>query len=443
MNFASARLVAAVLTLFMAGNIFSGEIPGKTQDHPIALVDGTIHTISGGVIEHGTILFDKGKIVAVGTSVNLPQGVERITVTGKDIYPGMIDARSTIGLVEIEAIRATRDIAEAGSMNPNIRAEIGFNPESEVIPVTRANGVTTAAIFPDGGILSGAAAVMNLDGWTWEEMTVKSGVGMVLHWPSMAISRGWWEQRSEEEQKKARDKSFTELNDVFANARAYRTAKQAARSSGTPLPQTDLHLEAMMPVLEGTMPLLVMADDAQEIETAVAWADHEHFKIIIVGGYDAWRVTPLLKEHKIPVILNPVYDTPHRRWEPYDLCYTLPKRLYQAGVKFCIPGEGGASNERNLPYHAAAAAAYGLPHDEALKAVTLYPAQILGIDDRLGSLDPGKDATIIVTSGDPLLIATNVEMEFIQGKAVSLQSRHTRLYEKYNEKYRRMGLIKQ
>jgi imidazolonepropionase-like amidohydrolase len=442
MEFTHARLMTAALAVFAATNIFGAEIPGKTQDHPVALVDGTIHTVSGAVIEHGTILFDKGKIVAVGTSVNLPPGTERITVTGKDVYPGMIDARSTIGLVEIDAIRATRDIAETGSLNPNIRAEVGFNPESEEIPVTRANGVTTAAIFPDGGIISGSAALMNLDGWTWEEMTVKPGVGMVLHWPTMTINRAWWEQRPEDEQKKARDKSFSELNEVFANARAYRSAKLAARTSGSPQPQTDLRLEAMMPVLDRTMPLLVVADDAQQIEAVVAWADHEQLKIILVGGYDAWRVAPLLTEHKIPVILNPVYETPHRRWEPYDLCYTLPNRLYQAGIKFCITGDGSASNERNLPYHAAAASAYGLPHEEAIKAVTLFPAQILGVGDRLGSLDPGKDATIIVTNGDPLVIATNVEMEFIQGKTVSLQSRHTRLYEKYHEKYRRMGLMK-
>ena len=436
-------LITGILwALFLAGRAQAGEIPGKVQDHPIALVDGTIHTISGATIEHGTILFEKGKIVAVGAGVTLPPGTERISVAGKQVYPGLIDARSTVGLMEIESVRATVDVTETGEMNPDIRAEVAFNPESEVIPVTRANGITTTAIFPGGGILSGAAAVMNLDGWTWEEMTVKSRAGMVLNWPAMETGRRWWDQRTEEEQKKAQDKEFTDLDEFIANARAYRAARAAADAGKAPAPRTDLHLEAMIPVFDRTEPVLIDAGDLRQIESAVAWAEREHLRMILVGGYDAWRVPQLLKDHDIPVILNPVYDLPRRAWEPYDLCYTLASRLRDAGVRFCITGDGGASNERNLPYHAAAAAAYGLPHDDALKAITLAPAQILGVDDRLGSLDPGKDATIIVTNGDPLVISTNVEMEYIQGRQVSLESRHTRLYEKYREKYRRLGIMK-
>ncbi|HLB01102.1 MAG TPA: amidohydrolase family protein, partial [Bacteroidota bacterium] len=217
-------------------------------------------------------------------------------------------------------------------------------------------------------------------------------------------------------------------------------AKKAETAGTGPHHDTDLRWEAMIPVLEGRVPVLLDAGDIRQIEAAVAWAEQEKVRLIITGGYDAPRAAALLKEHGIPVIAGPIQSTPRRRWEPYDDPFTLPKRLHDAGVEFCITGGGGYENERNLPYQAAAAAAYGLPVDEALKAITLYPAKILGIDDRVGSLETGKDATLIVTTGNPLEITSNVEMEFIRGKSIQLTSRHTHLYDKYREKYRRQGI---
>lgn len=432
---------AAVMVFILAAAIsVASEIPAKSQDHPIALVGGTIHPVSGPVIENGTIVFDKGRITAIGANVEIPQGAEKIDVRGKHVYPGMIDARSNIGLTEIGAVRATNDITESGSVNPNMRTDVAINPESELIPVTRANGVTTALTLPDGGAISGRAAAINLDGWTWEEMTLKSPVGLVVNWPSMTINHAWWERRSEDDQKKAREKALDEIRDAFRDARAYAKAKQSETGDKVPYHNADIRWEAMMPVLDGTMPILMNAEEIQQIEGSVAWAEKEHVKLILLGGYDAWRVTNLLKAKDIPVIVSPIERTPWRSWEAYDDPATLPKKLFDAGVRFCIAGEGGASNERNLPYHAAMAASYGLPKEEALKSVTLYPAQILGIADRVGSLETGKDATMIVTTGDPLEIMSNVEMEFIQGKNVSLHSRHTQLYEKYKEKYRRLGI---
>ncbi len=436
------RTMVVAMLFVVAGRMYAGggEIPAKPQDHPIALTGGTIHPVSGPVIEHGTILFEKGKITAIGTEVTLPPGTETIDVSGKQVYPGLIDARSTLGLTEIDAVRATNDIAETGSINPNIRAEVAVNPESEIIPVTRANGITTAISMPDGGTISGTAAAIALDGWTWEEMTLKAPVGMVMHWPSMTINRAWWERRSEEEQKKAREKALHDLKDAFRDARAYLKAKQSEGKSGIPYHKTDLRWEALKPVLDRTIPVLIDAEELQQIEAAVAWADQESVKIVILGGYDSWRCADLLKARNIPVIVSPIERLPWRRWESYDVQCTIPKKLLDAGVSFCIAGEGGASNERNLPYHAAMASSYGLPRDEALKAVTLYPAEILGLADRVGSLDVGKNADLIVTTGDPLEISTGVVMEFIQGKQESLESRHTRLYEKYREKYRRLGI---
>jgi imidazolonepropionase-like amidohydrolase len=430
-------VVAFVLLLTLRTT--ASEIPAKAQDHPIALVGGTIHPVIGSVIENGTVLFDKGKITAIGASVDLPQGCEKIDVKGKHIYPGMIDARSVIGLTEIEAVRATNDMNEVGGINPNIRAEVAVNPESEIIPVTRANGITTVMTMPSGGTISGTAAAISLDGWTWEEMTLRAPVGLILHWPSMTINRAWWERRSEEDQKKERDKALADLHNAFNDARAYMKAKRSESGNNVPFHMTDLRWEAMIPVLERKIPVLVDAEEIQQIESAVAWADRENLKLVILGGYDSWRVVDMLKSKQIPVIVSPIERTPWRRFEAYDDPATLPKKLFDAGVQFCIAGEGGASNERNVPYHAAMAASYGLPKDEALKSVTLYPAQILGIADRTGSIEVGKDATLIVTDGDPLEITTNIEREFIQGKTVSLYSKHTQLFEKYKEKYQQLN----
>jgi imidazolonepropionase-like amidohydrolase len=429
----------AILFFYMFASIAiagSNEIPAPPQDHPIAITGATIHTVSGAVIERGTILFDKGKIVAIGTGVTLLPGTESIDASGKHVYPGMIDARSVLGLTEIDAVRMTSDVSEVGSINPSLRAEAAMNPESELIPVTRANGITMAVTMPSGELLSGGAALIMLDGWTWEDMTFKAPVGMVVGWPTMTITHAWWERRSDEDQKKERDKAIDELKNAFKEARAYLKAKYAEGGNSIPYHKVDIRWEALKPVLEKKIPVMVDAEEIQQIEAAVAWADREDIKLVILGGYDSWRAAGLLKAKNIPVIVNPIMRLPWRRSEQYDMGQSLPKKLYDAGVKFCIAGEGGASNERNLPYHAAMAAGHGLPKDEALKAVTLYPAQILGVADRVGSLDTGKDATIIVTTGDPLEITSNVELEFIQGKKIPLTSRHTGLYEKYKTKYR-------
>jgi imidazolonepropionase-like amidohydrolase len=411
--------IALLLVMFWRAPepLASEEIPAKPQDHPIALVGANIHTVSGPVIEGGTLLFDKGKIVEIGTNVGLPQGTEIIDVQGKHLYPGMINARSSLGLIEIGLVRATRDLYETGSINPNIRSEVAINPESEHIPVTRANGITLALIMPGSGIIGGMAAVIALDGWTWEDLTFKAPAGLIVNWPS----------------------TVADLSNAFRDARAYLKAKRSETGGDIPYHDIDTRWESMAPVLDGKIPVLMNAEEVRQIQAAVAWAEQERVKLVIVGGYDSWRVMDLLKAKGIPVIACPIHRLPWRRWEAYDTPYTLPKKLYEAGVPFCIAGEAGVYNtERNLPYHAAMAASFGLPKEEALKAVTLYPAQILGMNDRVGSLEVGKDATVIVTNGDPLEIITHVEREFIQGKKIPLTSKHTRLYEKYREKYRRL-----
>lgn len=428
-----------VLVLFLSVDMLfaSGQIPAKQQEKTIAIINATIHPVSGPVIENGTIIFENGKITAIEAQKTTPRGAEVIDASGKHVYPGLISPDTYIGLTEIGAVRASRDYAETGAINPNVRAEAAFNPESEIIPVTRANGITTVITSPRGGTLSGLSAAMLMDGWTWEDMTLKAPAALCVNWPDMTIYRGPGVLRSEEDQKKERDRELAELADAFRDARAYMTAKNAEERKGIPYHNVDKRWEAMIPALEGKIPVVVRASGMEEIQAAVAWAQQERVRLVICGGHDAWRVADLLKKNNIPVLAGGVLRMPDRPFERYDEAYVLPKKLYDAGIPFAIISEDEAPHERNLPYHAAMAAAFGLPKEEALRAITLSPAQIFGIADKVGSLEIGKDATLIVTSGDPLEITTTVEMEFIQGRKIDLSSRHTMLYEKYKEKYRR------
>jgi imidazolonepropionase-like amidohydrolase len=419
-------LVLGVLSGTLAA---SDAIPGAPQTGPVVITEATIHTVSGPVIENGDLLFDRGRIVAVGESgsVKIPDGAKRVSGKDRHVYPGLFEAYSHLGLVEVSAVRASRDQSESGQMNPNVRAHVSVNPDSELIPVTRANGVLLALTAPSGGRIAGQAAVMQLDGWTFEDMTVRPGAAMAVSWPSVP---------NQLETKDAKKDPIASLREFFDESRAY----LAARADDASTQQTDLKLESLRPVFERKMPLLVSANSLAVVQSAVAFAVEQNVRLIIIGGYDAPLCAELLKKHKVPVIVSAVYRLPRRRSDGFDVAYTLPARLRAAGIQFCISGSGSSrvSNTRNLPYHAATAVAYGLPADEALKAITLYPAQILGVAKRVGSLERGKDATLIMTTGDPLETSTQVTSAWIRGRAVDLSSRHTQLYEKYREKYRRL-----
>jgi len=430
------RMLTLILCMVMLTNNASQAsepIPAPKQKHPIALIGATVHTVSGAVIQNGTILFDKGKIVAVGTAVTIPQNTERIDTRGKHIYPGLIDASSSLGLTEIGSVRGTLDLSETGRINPNVRAEVAIHPESELIPVARSGGITVAAVSPAGGLISGTAAAIMMDGWTYEEMTLKAPLALVVNWPSMVYSPGRFMRMSREDWQKQRDEQLKQLRDAFAESRAYLKAKDAEKEKGIHYHDLDMRWEAMRPVFSKKIPVVVNANEISQIQAAVAWGEEEQIRIIIGGGRDAWRVADLLKAKDIPVIVNPIHTAPMRRWEGFDEAYTTPAKLKEAGVRFCISGDYSASNSRNTPHHAATAAAYGLAHDEALKAITLYPAQILGLEAMLGSIEVGKDATLMITDGDPLELSTTVEQIFIQGKKIDMQDKHKQLYEKYKQ----------
>jgi len=416
----------------------SPEVPGAPQKEPIALVGGTIHPVVGPEVVGGTILFVNGKIKAIGRDIELPKDTKIVDVKGKHVYPGLFDADTEVGLVEIQAVRATVDHTETGQINPNVRAQTAFNPDSELIPVTRANGVLTVVTAPLGGLISGRAAVMRLDGWTWESMTVRGEAAMMVNWPTLVPSQTWRLENSKP-QERARAGTMERMTNVFADARSYRTLKLARAQQGAAAPEYDARWEAMIPVLEGKTPLFVHADDLRQIQSAVALARKEGVKLTIVGGYQAPECAELLRSEGVAVIIKGVNRLPRFRHDPYDAPFTVAAKLHKAGVKFCISASDRMANIRNLPYHAATAVAHGLPYDEALKAITLYPAQITGVDAQLGSLENGKSATLFVSTGDPLDILSNVTAAYIDGREVDLSDRHKRLWKKYQEKYRQLA----
>jgi imidazolonepropionase-like amidohydrolase len=406
----------------------------------LALTGGTVHTVSGPVIENGTVLVDGARITAVGSALRAPAGARVVDCRGKHVYPGFIHANTMLGLQEISTITGSDDTQETGNLNPNQRAEVMYNPDSDFLPVARLNGITSALVIPGGGAVRGTSAVMSLDGWTQEDITLRAPVALHVQWPAMSVSRAWWDTRSDEEQIKARDQAVQAITDAFEEARAYDRARAAEGVNGVPRHDRDARLDAMRKAVRGEMPVVFHADALQQIRAVLRFCDQQKLKnVILLGGYDAWRVADELKSRDIPVIVAGVLALPNRPYEAYDEAFTVPARLHAAGVRFCIADEGGgggAANARNLPQHAAMAAAFGLDRDEALRSVTLNAARILGVADRVGSLEPGKLADLRITDGDPLEVTTRCVQTVVQGRLVPMESRQTRLFEKYDNRPR-------
>lgn len=408
------------------------ETPGEPQRKPIALVGGRIFTVSAGTIENGTVLFDRGKIVAVGTAVSIPPDAVRIDCRGKNIYPALFAPHTTIGLIEIEAVRATRDVAEVGSFNPNARADVAYNPDSEVIPTVRSNGIVIATVAPEGGLISGIASIMQLDGWTREDIALRQRAALVVNFPALATYRAPWIRRSPQEQRRDAERQIESLYDFFRQAQMYARAATA----GIAETKRDIRFEAMRPVFDGTMPVMIRCWEYKQILRAIEFAKYFGLRAILVGCSDAWRCLDQIKESGYPVIVGRVHSLPLRDEEGYDTPYRLPALLDSAGIRFAI-GDAGFWQQRNLPFQAGTAVGFGLSKEAALRAITLSPAEIFSVAERVGSIEVGKDATLIVASGDVLDTPTSrIELAFVQGRRVSLESKQTRLAEKYRERYR-------
>jgi len=438
-----AACVTAIAAGLLAGGVTGAHdlVPAPPQTEPIAIVGATIHPVCGPVIEHGTILFENGRIQAIGSNLELPVATRTLDGEGKHVYPGLIAANTTMGLVEISNVRATLDHKEVGILNPGARAEVAFNPDSEHIPVVRANGVLSAVSMPAGGLISGTAALMRLDGWTWEDLTIKAPVGLMINWPPRPAATNARDDEAIAKARENRAERLDTLRRAFEDARAYLRARDAAGAEDVPRHDIDQRWEAMLPVLRGEIPVLVRAANKFEIDEAVAWATQEGLKMVLLGGPGAHLSVDLLREHDIAVIVTRVLRLPTRRDADYDAPFVLARKLHEAGVRFAI-ARSHSPTQQNLPDEAAMAAAFGLPPEEALRAITLYPARILGVDDELGSLAPGLAATLFVASNDILEITARVEHAFIDGREIDLDDRHKALHRKYREKYRRMGLIR-
>ena len=444
---ATLAVSLASLVLIGAGAAHAADhVPPPPQRVPLLVINAVLHPVSGPAIEGGRMLVERGRIVALagpGQPLPAPSAPAQVLdLGGRHVYPGFVAANTSLGLAEVSSVPATVDLREVGPLNPNARALVAVNPDSELLPVARSNGVLAALAVPEGAVgggFSGTSALLQMDGWTWEDMAVQREVAVHLELPSMRLGgellRGPMESFADE-LRRITAARLKLIDEAFESAAAYGRARSA-----DPAHPTDLRWEALLPVLRGERPLFVQANELPQIRHALALAERHGFKLVIVGGADAWRMASVLRERQVAVVIAGVHRLPLRRDEAYDAPYRLAARLAEAGVTYCIGRASGAfaaANERNLPYEAGTAVAHGLAPEEALKAITLYPAQILGVADRLGSLAPGRLGSFIVTDGDPLQTETRVLRVFIQGREVETSNRQTRLADKYRQKYEQL-----
>jgi imidazolonepropionase-like amidohydrolase len=437
-------LIVALLLIAVAAGF--GQNDGSEQNvtgraGTFAIVGARVYTVSGAVIENGTVVIQNGKIAGVGSSVSIPAGAERIDGKGLSVFPGMIDGATNIGLAEIGlGVPGSVDLAETGSLNANAKAIRGINPHSSHISVTRVNGITSAMSMPTGGTISGQAAVINLNGSTQDEMAIVPTAGLVINFPRIATfgggGGGFGRQAVDfNEAVRRRDEQLEELKKTFRNSESYARAREAyAKDKSLPYPSTDIRLEAIVPYVRGERPIFFTAERERDIRGVVKFVADMKVKGVIVGGQEAWKVADDLKKNGIAVIYTNIYSLPVRDDDPYDYLFEAPSKLQAAGVKFAISSGNDGTEARDLPYHAGLAGAYGLAKEEALKSVTLYPAQILGIADSYGSIDVGKVANIVVADGDILEPRTNIKYLFITGRMIPLTSRHTELFEQFKNR---------
>lgn len=404
-------------------------VPAADQSEPIAIIGAIIHTGDGRVIGDGVITFDQGVITAIGSAND---GIDTrdhliIDVQGRHVYPGFVLPNTSMGLLEINAVRATNDVVEEGDINASVRAAIAYNTDSEIIPTNRFNGILTAQVTPQGGLISGSSSVMKLDGWNWEDTMLAADVGLHLHWPGYTRRRYNAELGRVETLDNENYQGQTQLlHTLFQNAKSY---------TGSPL---NLNLQAMQPLFNGAAKLFIHADQAREILSAVRFARSYGIEdIVLVGAQDALQVQDFLLAENIPVIYEQVHALPVQEWYDVDAPFKTPFLLHEAGIKVGIGG-GNTSidTQRNLPFFAGTAAAYGLDRELALSLITRNNAEILGVDNRVGTLAVGKDATLFVSEGDALDMRTSkVIGAYIQGRDIDLLGTQQQLFERFRDKY--------
>ena len=422
--------------------LLASSVPQFCAAQTLLLSGATVHTISGDTLSPGEVLVRGGKIAAVGASVP-GSGATRVDLKGLHLYPGLICLNSALGLTEIEAIRATEDTTEVGEYTPDVESWIAANPDSELIPVARVNGIAYFEPVPEGGLVSGQSGLVAVEGWTMEQRTIRKPIALHVFWPAIELQvtpprqrrrAGAEKPKSLEEQAKDRRTKLQALSEFFDEAKAYAKAKDAAGHGSSNAPARVPAWEAMLPYVGHQLPITVHADEVRQIQSAVDWALTNDYRIILAGGRDAWMLAGLLATNHVPVIYTHTFTQPTRDTEPYDIHFSAPAVLHQAGVPVTFSiglRTFDAPLARNLPYAAAQAVAFGLPETEALKGLTIYPAELAGVADRLGTIEPGKDATLFVCDGSILDARANVKRMWVAGHEINLETRHTRLYDKY------------
>ena len=427
------------ITLFfciiLSANILSAQqTPAPPQSGSVLIMGGVAHLGNGEIIESSLIAFENGKLTLVADSrlvrINPANYNQVVDATGKHIYPGLIAPNSTIGLVEVSAVRATRDYSEVGQMNPNIRSIIAYNTDSKVTPTVRSNGVLLAQITPRSGRISGSSSIVELDAWNWEDAIYKEDVGIHLNWPSM-FKWSWGSNAQVINKNKDYEKQVAEIESFFDQAKAY-TNKQEPENK-------NLKFEAVRGLFDKSQKLFVHTNRAKTIMEATLFAKKHNVDVVIVGGRDSWRITEFLKDNNVPIIIRSTQSLPGAEDEDIDQPFKTPKQLHDAGILFCF-SHSGFDTQRNLPFQAGQTVGFGLPYEEAIKALTLNTAKIFGLDQSVGSLEEGKDATLFISEGDVLDMRTcKVTHAFIQGKTIDLDNKQKALYRKFKAKYDTQG----
>jgi imidazolonepropionase-like amidohydrolase len=432
-----------VLLLVAMATLLALRTAAQNAPSVYAIKNAKVYSLAGPAVENATVVIRDGKIAAVGANVDVPAGAQLIDAKGLEVYPGLFDPITQVGLNEVGAVAATVDVTELGNYNPDVVAATAVNPASAHIPVTRASGITHVIAAPGtsgfdsegGGVITGQASAFNLAGWTMDEMQIKRSVAMVINWPTLETRSFDFATFSIQEKpyadvKKEYDKKIDDISDWLDRARHYAQAQKKGSPANF---ERDLKLEALVPVVEGKLPVLVIAGKGRDIRSAVEFCTKQNLKMILGDGAEAWKVKDLLKDKKIPVILGPTLQLPGEEDVPYDRPMEQASELQAAGIPIAFSSFGVAFSRR-LSQYAGAAVAYGLPHEEALKAVTINAAQMLGLADQLGTVEPGKMANLIVTDGDPLEIKTQIRYLFIKGQLTSTENRHHELYEEYRKR---------
>ena len=438
------RWLMAVVLSASAGRAAAQSTPAAPPAPPrtFTLVNATIHPASGPDIPSGHVVVRDGKIAEVGAGPAASSEGAVVDLKGRHVYPSLLPPFTVLGLAEISAVRATVDTGEVGDVNPAARASVAVNYDSELLPVARSGGVLIAGVTPTGSLIAGTAAVMRMQGWTREDGALRDPAAITVFWPDLTIDRSPDAATSVEKQKKQRDERVRRLKDAFRDARSYAASRAAEGKPGVPRHDDDPRMDALVPAIEGKIPVVVHAQRLDQIRDAMAWAREEKLRLVIWGGADAWRAADELAKADVAVAVDSPVELPQRQDEPYDAQYANAGRLAAAGVRvlFNYGGEpSDAANVRNLPQFVAAAVAFGFPKERALASVTLEPAKVLGVADRVGSIEPGKDATLIVTDGDLFDIRSHVVAAYLDGRELDLTDKQKRLYEKYRNRPKPAG----